>query len=1620
MEKHSSRFRSVVVDCRHPTSFFESLGKQIETNPSFENVNGSWYGPKELLSTNWWNQMIRMSHCTEAHFMLIEYTSADILSLSKSGLGAKHQLEIIASRAALLIGPRLFGSLKVPIQRRTISWARQKGKSLVAEKVARVRMVLESATSALIYRVPESAKTNPGPVWHLRQCHMQEDQRAKYDACCTEIRGALSTCLQDNADHQHSQSFDAASSALLRLRQQCNFSNGAEKVVRDTTRFADGICLAESESSRSPAQTDATFAKFLMAGSSKLRELVSILKCECGCDLEGGDVVGALLGSERKGNTQSGSSKVAILATLPGARIIISSLLHSLGIRHELLDPLWTDNTYRQSPGSLDSRGAVVNWSQYQIKLSSFNDGKQEGTPGKRVPPHIIVASPIGLASWNQGLGLETVDTLVSFDEDWSGREQFLVSTLTSRIHAYNAYTKTHCKLLRLLCADTLEANIFSDAEEVSQKSAMDSWQWPCDKSGFLVLPKVDAEATLLYQEVVKNSQHRVASQFPALKLLHFRGRLLADVLLPSVSVPPVFTSGSPVRFLPHKNLDNPRREREVSTELAFIRTLLRYEDLGSTVYTGAESVENSVANFYCDGRLVIPWDPTGLSNFVISRQELKSLAALLYFEAQCKQGAWASTHEISAVGHHASYPRGARNVPLVGSSPPQVMVGNEYSGFADALGGNTGCAGDDQAASLLFYSMTQQQSSKKLIAATEPSTNHTVGSVDGAGTGGTKPNCRFNAYAKLFSASWNAGEIQDGNQGCEPLVYFPPLFHGLLGFRAGVRHHPPDLSSNRMSHPSGGRNDTVSATDRSTTKRKDTPSSPQPNSKRMRFQDNGSAMPSASTVVDERPPATDKLPEGRNQLSEAASTLEIAEQSQNKLQPGTRDDAAVQDKENWSSKHNGRKSENRVFSVYEDDYGLLGGGETPLPSRRAIAGMKIKSGVRGCGSSNSNDTLSNAFQCDFEESENHRSMHGFPRLDSILLFVKTKSRPFGSDQLAPAFRPAHINPISDTVLPTPNVIQGVGNPLNKKVVEESGKKAKKKPSIQGTVPTATSPFARPLLSSGHATPSQSVSVIQKNGHRHRLHASFISRHFGTGLSMFESTSFQVASLHVERRVLRRMEELGWKFEKSFETDLGIPVLSKEKYDATSSLSVHADAWTRIVKPLGKNASSAGAAKILSSKQRSAMLLSVSPSRVDFGPFGGYIAGRSGMAGISIPRSRLGVSLPMGVKVPQSSKDRNRVRWTTTTDNLLRKSVLKFGMNWMLVSRTINGVDSVDLEESQHIEMNQGCKPFLMTARQCRDRWQELQGSFVAEVRESERLLRERSLGRPEKIESDNAVAIRNTTNPVAKRRIALLQTFSLCEDNVDTRETEKGTSSTTSTLLAKESPSAGQKYSFMAATNPTVPDQTMQQHRRVKRSFSSLIASRSKRQIIPINIPGVVSGSQQSQPVPSHHSHLQSVQTSVASQWSNGRTEMWPLQILDFADKHRSVSRTPSSVTPASSSSTRRPPPSHSHRPPSHVLPSRDRQFAPVPPSTGIPGTQRPPPVSNRPTPVSNRPTQPPIRNAPPPTQPSKTNTPPVAAAAPTRNAPIPSSQVYAPPKPSGTAKVTKPGKSEAKTNAK
>lgn len=124
---------------------------------------------------------------------------------------------------------------------------------------------------------------------------------------------------------------------------------------------------------------------------------------------------------------------------------------------------------------------------------------------------------------------------------------------------------------------------------------------------------------------------------------------------------------------------------------------------------------------------------------------------------------------------------------------------------------------------------------------------------------------------------------------------------------------------------------------------------------------------------------------------------------------------------------------------------------------------------------------------------------------------------------------------------------------------------------------------------------------------------------------------------------------------------------------------------------------------------------------------------------------------------------------------------------------------------------------------------------------------------------------------------------------------------------------------------------------------FHALLAAKAKKQVVPLSIPGGASASPPPMS-PSHPSHMQSVQASVAASWTNGRTEMWPLQLLDAADRQRAKA---SSAGAGAAKNNGAGPPrqgSVSSRQSSKVSPASAASASRLPPSGGVAGPKRTP----------------------------------------------------------------------------
>ena len=158
-------------------------------------------------------------------------------------------------------------------------------------------------------------------------------------------------------------------------------------------------------------------------------------------------------------------------------------------------------------------------------------------------------------------------------------------------------------------------------------------------------------------------------------------------------------------------------------------------------------------------------------------------LSCRLYFERLVKSAAW-NRIGSSAAGANVDP---VKDPALATSAktdvtPSSVMSNN--SDLADAWRkSGLSCKPDDVAASLLFYRLPQ--STKAQVAVTgKDSDEQNSNGYSQKGKDTPKVDLRgrrSNAYARAFALTQDGNLLRDGNQGREPLVYFPPLFPRLL-----------------------------------------------------------------------------------------------------------------------------------------------------------------------------------------------------------------------------------------------------------------------------------------------------------------------------------------------------------------------------------------------------------------------------------------------------------------------------------------------------------------------------------------------------------------------------------------------------------------------------------------------------------------------------------------------------------------------------------------------------------------------------------------------------------------------------------------------------------------------
>ena len=333
------------------------------------------------------------------------------------------------------------------------------------------------------------------------------------------------------------------------------------------------------------------------------------------------------------------------------------------------------------------------------------------------------------------------------------------------------------------------------------------------------------------------------------------------------------------------------------------------------------------------------------------------------------------------------------------------------------------------------------------------------------------------------------------------------------------------------------------------------------------------------------------------------------------------------------------------------------------------------------------------------------------------------------------------------------------------------------------------------------------------------------------------------------------------------------------------------------------------------------------PCRTDFGPFNvGFLASKDGMVGIKPKKRKLGVSLPMGVRVPQhrdmmrpfphSGTDADE-KWSKGEDDKLIDSVLRWKDNWHLISNAVSHMSC-----GMNVWEKGGRYQTIRSPRQCRERWTlliqsrpDLQtkwstveasiGDLVVPGGASKALrkaLADSEANPPLVLTSGKGEA--NSCAKPKEKVIGIIQSSLLLRKAVGDIVTQAKQDLPEEKTVAKTDRHGIDSVDETMASSASHPHQadegapaTSPKKGSVGSRLAKMKRAMSKRQRPKLQVPGATPGSG-TQAVPlvgSHPSHAQAVEYAVtqatgASGMAPPRMEMWPLQILDYADRVRSA----------------------------------------------------------------------------------------------------------------------------------
>lgn len=447
-------FASMILDLRHPCS----------TTPDSESI----------VNVKWWIALNRfVTTCSDdMKRLLIEHTdvpqSCILHTLSSTTEATRRDDELLAMKVAFIYHPAIFFSEQVSVGRKVISWAKCESKDQLTTDTSAHNKIVDLSSFRYRSVLVKSLKNICDPLVNVMR--VDDDQVDWSDKFAWELHMCPLTKLQQDAYNKMIStvggSDDEIVDGLIKMRKICIYSSIDQFVANLLAPiYCNGLKNQDSvygtnimRSSKKWLEPNIDIARNIMKKSSKMTRLLSVLINECGFDVASKIDLFETLDEEMVFDEgPKKNSKVLILATLVEAQLLTSYFLAAVGLHHEVLV------SADVSPeGEHESA-----WTWSQDVISQFNNSCV-GSKSLQV----IISSPKTLSSHNVGVAAVSAGTVISIDEDWSGREASHIKSIISKLHRHELRASTELvssssnsplKLVKLVCQDTCEETFIVD-----------------------------------------------------------------------------------------------------------------------------------------------------------------------------------------------------------------------------------------------------------------------------------------------------------------------------------------------------------------------------------------------------------------------------------------------------------------------------------------------------------------------------------------------------------------------------------------------------------------------------------------------------------------------------------------------------------------------------------------------------------------------------------------------------------------------------------------------------------------------------------------------------------------------------------------------------------------------------------------------------------------------------------------------------------------------------------------------------------------------------------------------------------------------------------------------------